>query len=50
MFMADEMTGPILASIHNLTFLQRLMERARSAIVEGRFLVFSRDLLAKWSA
>lgn len=49
MFMADEMVGPILASIHNLTFLQRLVERAREAITEGRFQAFSRDLLAKWA-
>ena len=49
MFMSGEMTGPILATIHNLTFLQRLMEQVRSAIMEGRYLAFSRELLAKWA-
>ena len=47
--MSGEMTGPILATIHNLTFLQRLMEMARSAIIQGQYLAFSRELLAKWA-
>lgn len=37
LFMADEMLGPVLASIHNLTFYQRLVARLRAAIVAGRF-------------
>lgn len=49
MFMAGEMTGPILATIHNLTFLQRLMKSVRQAIQEKRYVAFSRDLLAKWA-
>jgi queuine tRNA-ribosyltransferase len=32
LFMADEMLGPILLSIHNLTFYQRLMAEVREAI------------------
>jgi queuine tRNA-ribosyltransferase len=35
--MADEMLGPILLSIHNLTYYQRLLAEARAAIGEGRF-------------
>jgi queuine tRNA-ribosyltransferase len=31
LFMADEMLGPILLSIHNLTFYQRLMAEVREA-------------------
>lgn len=38
LFMAKEMLGPILASIHNLTFLQRLTKRVREAIREGRLV------------
>ncbi len=49
MFLAGEMTGPILATIHNLTFLQRLMQQARQAIAEGCYISFCRDLLANWS-
>jgi len=37
LFMADEMLGPVLASIHNLTFYQRLVARLRLAIAAGRF-------------
>jgi queuine tRNA-ribosyltransferase len=37
LFQADEMLGPILASIHNLTFYQRLVARLRQAVVDGRF-------------
>jgi queuine tRNA-ribosyltransferase len=33
--MAGEMLGPVLASIHNLTFYQRLVGRLRQAIVAG---------------
>jgi queuine tRNA-ribosyltransferase len=46
LFLAGEMLGPVLASIHNLTFYQRLVTRLRSAIVEGRFDEVSRGLLA----
>jgi queuine tRNA-ribosyltransferase len=35
--MAGEMLGPILLTIHNLTFFQRLMARARDAIAAGEF-------------
>jgi queuine tRNA-ribosyltransferase len=37
LFQADEMLGPTLLSIHNLTFYQRLMQNARAAIEQGRF-------------
>jgi queuine tRNA-ribosyltransferase len=35
--MCDEMLGPTLLSIHNLTFYQRLMAAARNAIEECRY-------------
>jgi len=47
LFLAGEMLGPILASIHNLTFYQRLMTRLREAIVAGRFDAVRRDLLVR---
>jgi queuine tRNA-ribosyltransferase len=40
LFQADEMLGPTLLSIHNLTFYQRLMTWARQAIEEDRFEAF----------
>ena len=43
LFMAKEMLGPTLLSIHNLTYYQRLMVRAREAIECGTF----GELLAK---
>jgi queuine tRNA-ribosyltransferase len=39
-FMAGEMLGPILLSIHNLRFFQRLMEDIRRAIGAGIFAEF----------
>jgi queuine tRNA-ribosyltransferase len=37
LFLAGEMLGPILVSIHNLTFYQRLVARLRAAILAGSF-------------
>jgi queuine tRNA-ribosyltransferase len=40
LFQANEMLGPMLVSIHNITFYQRLLAAARAAIAEGRFAAF----------
>jgi queuine tRNA-ribosyltransferase len=45
LFLAKEMLGPILASIHNLTFLHRLMWSIRQAIVAGRFVQLRLEVL-----
>lgn len=45
LFLAKEMLGPILASIHNLTYLQRLISRIREAISRGRFVQFRAEVL-----
>lgn len=37
LFNVNEMLGPILLSIHNLTYYARLMQQAREAIAENRF-------------
>jgi queuine tRNA-ribosyltransferase len=47
--MAGEMLGPVLASIHNLTFYQRLVARLRAAIVAGEFAVVAADLLPRFT-
>ena len=40
LFMVNEMLGPILLTIHNLTYYQRLVAGARKAIEENRFIEF----------
>jgi len=49
LFLAGEMLGPVLASIHNLTFYQRLVARLRAAIVAGRFAAERQTLLAAFA-
>jgi len=49
LFMAGEMLGPILLSIHNITYYQRLLNGAREAILEDRFEQFLRDKREGWS-
>lgn len=48
LFQAKEMLGPILASIHNLTYYQRLMTQAREAIAADCFADFRAEKLAGW--
>ena len=49
LFLAGEMLGPVLASIHNLTFYQRLVARLRAAIVDGHFARTRQELLAAFA-
>jgi queuine tRNA-ribosyltransferase len=49
LFMAGEMLGPILLSIHNLTYYQRLLADARAAIETDRFEEFRLAKLHCWS-
>jgi queuine tRNA-ribosyltransferase len=49
LFLAGEMLGPVLASIHNLTFYQRLVTRLRGAIVGGHFARTRQELLAAFA-
>lgn len=48
LFQAGEMLGPILVSIHNLTYYQRLMAQMRSSLDEGRFAQFYREKREAW--
>lgn len=48
LFVAGEMLGPILVTIHNLTYYQRLMQDARRAIEEARFSDFIQSKKAGW--
>jgi queuine tRNA-ribosyltransferase len=47
LFHADEMLGPILASLHNLAYLHRLTAQIREAIREGRFTAFRQAALER---
>jgi len=47
LFLAGEMLGPILASIHNLTFYQRLVARLREGVIAGRFEAVCRELVSR---
>jgi queuine tRNA-ribosyltransferase len=43
LFHCEELLGYRLASIHNLRFLIRLLERARAAIIDGSFSAFHEE-------
>ncbi|MDR3232175.1 MAG: tRNA guanosine(34) transglycosylase Tgt [Planctomycetaceae bacterium] len=47
LFIADEMLGPILLTIHNLTYYQRLVTGARNAIKQDRFVEYFRQYQEK---
>jgi queuine tRNA-ribosyltransferase len=46
--MAGEMLGPILLSIHNLTYYQRLLAGARVAIEADQFDEYAGGKLRGW--
>jgi queuine tRNA-ribosyltransferase len=48
LFQAGEMLGPMLVSVHNLTYYQRLLAEARAAIAEGRFAAFLTQRRSAW--
>jgi queuine tRNA-ribosyltransferase len=48
LFMAREMLGPILLSIHNLTYYQRLLAGARAAILADKYAEYRAAKLAGW--
>jgi len=48
LFMAGEMLGPILLSIHNLTYYRRLLADARATIETDRFEEFRLEKLRGW--
>jgi queuine tRNA-ribosyltransferase len=48
LFRADEMLAGTLASIHNLHFLLRLVEKMRAAILDGTFLQYKKDFIENY--
>jgi queuine tRNA-ribosyltransferase len=50
LFLAGEMLGPTLLSLHNVAFYLRLMAEVRQSIATGSFAQFRRVRLAQWRA
>jgi queuine tRNA-ribosyltransferase len=48
LFNAGEMLGPILLSIHNLTYYQKVMWQAREAIEQDRYQAFVTETTSRW--
>lgn len=48
LFKAGEMLGPRLLSLHNVTFMVRLVRAMREAILEDRFAAWSEATLARY--
>lgn len=48
LFVAGEMLGPILLSLHNIWFYQRLVRELRQAIIVGQAAEFRSNQLARW--
>ncbi len=50
LFKAKEILGPVLATIHNLAFIENLMRNMRNAIKEGDFLGFKDKFVSLYTA
>ncbi len=50
LFLSREMLGPVLLSIHNLTYYQRLLAGAREAIARGEFAAWRAEQHRGWAA
>lgn len=50
LFVAKEMLGGILVSLHNLAFYQKLVKNLRNAVKSGTVAQFRADQLARWQA
>lgn len=48
LFRADEMLAGTLASIHNLKFITTLVDDARQALLEGRFMEFKEEFIKRY--
>jgi queuine tRNA-ribosyltransferase len=50
LFRAEEILGPMLLTIHNLTYYQSLMQGARAAIINGDYAGYCVTTRAGWAA
>lgn len=49
LFAVNEMLGPMLLAMHNLSFYLRLMRQVREAIDQRRFATFREECLTRWN-
>jgi queuine tRNA-ribosyltransferase len=49
LFTVREMLGPILMTIHNLTYYLRLMRESRQAIQQKRFAAYRETCIVRWT-
>ena len=49
LFQSKEMLGPIILSIHNLTYYQALMAEARTAILADSYSEFLEQKVRNWT-
>lgn len=49
LFVAEELLGLRLATIHNLAFIARLMRKIRESIIDGSFNAFRREFLENYT-
>ena len=47
LFVASEMLGPIIATLHNLRFYLWLVQQARQKIIEGKFAEWKKEITPK---
>jgi queuine tRNA-ribosyltransferase len=50
LFMAGEMLGPMLLSLHNLAYYQTLVAGARQAIEAGEYSAYCARVYAGWQS
>ena len=50
LFLANEMLGPILLTVHNITYYQRLVREARAAIENDAYMDFYLEKIAGWQS
>jgi queuine tRNA-ribosyltransferase len=50
LFAANEILSAILVSVHNVRFYERLVQRARSAVLAGRYDDWRREFLAAYAS
>lgn len=48
LFLVGELLGPVLVSLHNVYYYQKLMSESRRAIDQGAFREFAAETLARW--
>ena len=50
LFQAKEMLGPIILTVHNLTYYQKLMHDARTAIFADKYSEFLKEKMSGWKS